>query len=102
MRRLRLGADEKGPPGKAKMNDAQQTFDAMSIIERQNLAKLNFWLNLDRWRRRGEHLIGPEYAALRRHGVIGYRDPSLTYGKGLMITALGRDVLYYIDGPYVP
>ena len=81
------------------MSHAQQAFDAMSIDERQNLAKLNFWLNQERWRRKGEHLIGPEYTALRRHGVIGDRNPSPAYGKGLMITALGHDVLYYIDGP---
>ena len=78
------------------MNHAKQTFDAMSIDERQNLVNMNFWLDPERQRRKGEHLLGPDYESLQRHGVIRLGERTSALGKAVVITNLGRVVLHYI------
>ena len=75
-----------------------QTFDAMSVVERRNLARLSYWLQPDYHRNPGEHLIGPEYEALRQRGVIDSPFKSAAEGKPVRITDLGRAVLHFIEG----
>ena len=80
------------------IGDPQQTFAAMLPAERMNLAKLSRWLAPDYTRKRDEHLLGPEYEALHKRGVIDTEPGSYAAGKVIQITDLGRAVLGYMAG----
>ncbi len=77
---------------------ARLTFDAMPASDRENLAKINYWLEPGYRRKPGEHLSGPEYCALIDRGVTSLDYVDAARGRELKITDLGRGVLHYIEG----
>ncbi len=81
-----------------KPSTARQTFEAMPLADRENLAKLKHWLYPGYKRKPGEHLFGPEYYALIDRGVISVGYVDAARGRELKITNLGRAVLHYIKG----
>ena len=79
---------------------ARQIFDAMPAAERRNLTRLGVWFEPGYRRKWGEHLVGPEYGALRMRGVISDVHISVMEGKKVVITDLGRAVLHFIEAGY--
>ena len=80
--------------------NARQTFDAMPPAERRNLTRLGVWFEPGYRRLWGEHLVGPEYEALRLRGVIASSHISVMEGSKIVITDSGRAVLHFIDASY--
>ncbi len=78
--------------------DARETFDSMTAEQRQNLAKLAHWLDPAYRRKKGEHLIGPEYQALIDIGVVSFSYVDAARGTEVTISDLGRAVLRHFEG----
>ena len=76
---------------------AEMVFDAMPQADRHNLCRLNYWLTAEVKRRPRDHLLGPEYEALHKRGVIDTLLVNHAAGKVIQITDLGRAVLGYIE-----
>ncbi len=81
-----------------KPSTARLTFDAMPAADRENLAKLNHWLEPGYKRKPGEHLVGYEYYALIDRGVVKFDYVDEARGREIKVTDLGRAVLHYIEG----
>ncbi len=77
------------------MSRSAAVFDAMTEKERLDLIQFAFTLP-------GERLIGPEFEALRHHGLIDNPLVSVDVGRPVVITDLGQAVIACIIEQRIP